>query len=297
MKHTIYTHSNIFHIDELMAIALLKRFSFKKNDEVEIIRTREQTILNEVKQNKDIWVIDVGFEYNADMLNFDHHQSEDLTWNDKDRTPFSSCGLIWKWLKDNKKIHYNEDYIQEIEENIIKLVDMQDNGIKIWKESQPFFYYNRKNPLTDDVQFEKALSAIGEFLDNLLFEIKSNMGAKKAVKISVKQSKNKKDVVFFKGNFNNGAYFAQFMTDKRFVCYPRSKGYWIIQAIPYDPENPYSHRALFPELWRGKENEELHKISGLENLVFCHNNGFLLVFKGEQEFALDILNKISLDNV
>lgn len=296
MKHIIYTHSNIFHIDELMAIALLKKFMFKNSDELEIIRTRDKTILDDAKKNKDVWVIDVGFEYNPNMFNFDHHQSENLTWDDKEKTPYSSCGLIWHWLKENKKIHYNSDYIFEIEEHIIKLVDMQDNGIKIWKESQPFFYYNRKNPNTDDAQFMKALFAIEEFLENLLFEVKSNLGAKKAVKIAIQQSKRRKDVVFFKGNFNNGPYFAQFLTNKNFVCYPRNKGHWIIQAIPNNPEDPYSYRELFPESWRGKEYAELNNISGFNNLVFCHNNGFLLVFEGEQENALEIVKKINVDN-
>lgn len=70
----IITHSGIFHSDELFAIALLKKVYGKH---ISIERTR--TISEKDLENPEIWVLDVGGQYNPTLKNFDHHQDESLS--------------------------------------------------------------------------------------------------------------------------------------------------------------------------------------------------------------------------
>lgn len=128
----IITHNRFFNLDEIAAIALLDIFYL--DGEFEVIRTRDEDILNKYKADSEAFVIDVGFKYDEKMKNFDHHQKE-LTKVWSDGTPYSSCGLIWEFLKNEgalKSIPNNTKL--KLESNFIKRVDAQDNGIKYFNE-------------------------------------------------------------------------------------------------------------------------------------------------------------------
>ena len=68
----IITHAGIFHADEIVAIAIIKRVY----GNLPIIRNHRPS--SEELADPEIFVIDVGKDYNPKMNNFDHHQDEDL---------------------------------------------------------------------------------------------------------------------------------------------------------------------------------------------------------------------------
>lgn len=78
----IVTHDGIFHADEIFAIATLLYFRSTVQDiedeNYEIIRTRDKDKIEQAKSDADIYVIDVGGEYDIDKKNFDHHHDIDL---------------------------------------------------------------------------------------------------------------------------------------------------------------------------------------------------------------------------
>jgi uncharacterized UPF0160 family protein len=82
--------------------------------------------LEKAQKDSSVFVIDVGFKYDTENLNFDHHQQGmSLGW--ENGIPYSSCGLVWKWLKDTKLLHQkmNTDMMQLIEDRLIKKIDAQ----------------------------------------------------------------------------------------------------------------------------------------------------------------------------
>lgn len=175
-KNIVVTHSRRFHIDELMAVTLLNKFLLK--DDYELIRTRDEKIIKEHQKNESSFVIDVGFLYQEDKLNFDHHQKGcDLKWSNG--VPFSSCGMIWSFLKKNNLLQseLSLDEINHIEENMIIKIDAHDNGIEIAKEFDFVLAFNRTNASDDmlDKQFKNALYLLSDYFENTLFTLRNNI--------------------------------------------------------------------------------------------------------------------------
>lgn len=290
--YEIYTHNQIFHIDEIMSIVLLKKFFFNGRN-FSIYRTRDMKILSEKLNHKETFVIDVGFIFNENMLNFDHHQSDaSLVWTDG--TPYSSCGLIWRWLKKKNLINLKEEIIVEIEDNLIKRIDKCDNGIQSLDIGNIIANYYRRGSSQEEQmeQFLKAMHMLEDYFDNLLYKIRSLSSARKKMSIYIKNSEKLDDIIVCDTNEENAPVIASSLTSKKIIIYPRNKNTWILQAIPLYPENEFSSRILMPEKWRGLQYEELSEISMVDNMVFCHKNGFLCIIEGDKEDAIYLGEKI-----
>ena len=67
----IVTHAGIFHADEVTAIALLSIVS----DEINVVRTNE--ITDDMRNDPNTLVLDIGGVYDPDMGMFDHHHNSD----------------------------------------------------------------------------------------------------------------------------------------------------------------------------------------------------------------------------
>jgi uncharacterized UPF0160 family protein len=295
---TVVTHSQQFHIDEVVAIALLDLYFL--NGEYSVIRAnRKDKIIEESKISKTCFVIDIGFEYDTDFLNFDHHQNSDsLCWNDG--LPYSSCGLIWQWLKNTNKLESNldMDVILRIEEKLIKKVDMHDNGISIWKEGEFISLYNRKtdDQAIQDIQFLKAVGSAKDYIENLVINIKNDIKADKTILKYIKNSEYIDDIVIFGSNVPNGALRVLELTNKKLVIIPRTKNSWTIQSVPEIQNDPFSMKCPSPLSWRGLTDEFLSTKSGIPNMIFCHKNGYVTMLSGTIDDALKVANIIIENN-
>lgn len=292
----IVTHWQTFHIDELFAIAFLKMYVDNK---VQITRTRDESILSAAKNDPDTWVLDVGGEYNPEMKNFDHHQSTfGLKW--EDGTPFSTCGLVWNYLKQNKYLnqHMNNETMKEIEERIIMKVDKQDNGIEFWKEAFFIGIFNRKtdNEEQNFKQFLKALNATEDFYKNLFGIIRQNMKSEKEVIKVVEKSKQYDDIIVMDSNDEATFNKLNEHTDKVLAVIPyRGKDTFKIQSISFIG-NSYSMKCPMPKEWNGLSGEELEKVSGVKGMVFSHKSGFMCVFNGTKEEAIKLAQQVVMYN-
>lgn len=169
----IVTHSNGFNLDELSAIALMNVFIDDNN--FNIIRTRNKDLLKKYQKDDKTYVIDVGFKFEEDMLNFDHHQHNmTKTWSDG--TPYSSCGLIWDHLKKNGKVQLSNLQINRFEQEFIKKVDAHDNGIKNFSLMNFVLKYNTKNsnPNIIDSCFKTALKHLTHYIIFMLNRLKKD---------------------------------------------------------------------------------------------------------------------------
>lgn len=194
--YKVFTHSQQFHIDELIAIALLDVYVFQ--GQYQVVRTRDEKILEEARNNPEAFVIDVGGVYDPAMLNFDHHQNdENLRW--ADGLPYSSCGLVWKWLRESKKLHQhmNDETMDIIENDLIRRVDKHDNGLEKMSELILLIMYNRKpdDPKAQDRQFKMASRAAKDYFINYYSYVRGNIKAEKEIVKAIKKSEAHPDVV------------------------------------------------------------------------------------------------------
>ena len=59
-----------------------------------------------------------------------------------------------------------------------------------------------------------------------------------------------------------------------FTIYPDSGGSYRIQAVPIEPSS-FTSRKIIKQEWNGVRDEDLSKLSGIPNCIFCHANGFI----------------------
>ena len=170
---TIVTHNRFFNLDEIAAIALLDIFHLKGN--YDLIRTRDNDKLSHYIKDENTFVLDVGFVYNSNMKNFDHHQKS-LTEKWDTGESYSSCGLIWKWLKENNFVSsFSNNEIMSFEKNFIKKVDLQDNAVKYFNAMNFVSASNRKHfdDAVIDQHFIRTLKIVKGYIENLILSIKS----------------------------------------------------------------------------------------------------------------------------
>ncbi|KKL25439.1 hypothetical protein LCGC14_2405300, partial [marine sediment metagenome] len=121
----LVTHSGGFHADELLSSVILTRLY----PDATLLRSRDA---DWITSGAGRIIYDVGREYDADALIFDHHQRPNPLR--EDGQPFSSFGLIWQ--------HYGRDYLRSFDvpeadvedihrsfdQGFVLPVDLIDNG-------------------------------------------------------------------------------------------------------------------------------------------------------------------------
>lgn len=66
-----------------------------------------------------------------------------------------------------------------------------------------------------------------------------------------------------------------------YVVYPSLHTNWKVEAVPVSAEMIES-RKRFPKEWGGKTPEELVTLTGIPDVVFSHNSGFLTSTKTKE---------------
>jgi len=252
----IITHDGTFHSDEIFAIGLLMAFEQKEGQEIQIVRSRDDRFLNEHQIIADIFILDIGGDYNEDLRNFDHHQDDDYF---QDR---AAVRLVYDYLLTSQKMDAN--IANHLWENLIKLINQWDLG----KEQKFVNYYHRPLPslissynrTTEDlseenIQFEKALRFGLEIIQNEIFSYQQYQDAKRT--FLQHRNINSHTVLFETFNPKHSSFLKQYR-NIRFYIYPY-KGNWAVGAV-------------------NSKKHPLPNCAYCEHLVFSHKNHFLTVF-------------------
>lgn len=263
MKIKIVTHSGGFHSDELFAIALIKKYV---SSDITVLRTRDNETLNKYLYDNKVWVIDVGGQYNDRLKNFDHHQVNfSSTWKGTDIL-FSSCGLVWNHLKKSGYLHCHSRWVlNEIENKLIKKIDLHDNGKYRWSQAVMFKLFNRE--VQDDTQFFKALQLAEMHLDNSIYFICKDEANRSHVDRHEYVCRG--DVVIVKeGGFNVIPTLSSMTNAKVVIESKTAEASWSVQSI--------TPSIATPQTWRGLSGKNLEEASGVNGLVFAHRSGHLV---------------------
>ena len=288
----IVTHEGSFHADDVVAAAVL---SLLFNDP-QIVRTRDMELINSLQNS---CVVDVGEVYDAEKLRFDHHQRT-FTFKRPNGISYSSAGLIWmhygKQLisKSVANASFIEQIWKEIEENFISHVDAVDNGIELPGPKTIQFSHliflmnarvdsnNSQQEINDKnlVAFKSAVEFSKTILKSLIAEHVSKCENRDILEKAYRNREHKHYMVS-----PSDAYAAEFLAEKEDILYyirARRDGSWAAQAVPPSPSNMMEQRKPFPAAWRGLFEADLKAVTGVEDAVFCHKNGFLVVAKSKE---------------
>src|SRR3989344_6984249 len=278
----LVTHDGSFHADDIFAAATLSIMLSNKGETFEIIRTRDQEIIN----NAD-YVFDLGRIYKENLNRFDHHQTGGA--GEREGIPYSSFGLIWK--KFGEEITGSKKITDIIERKLVMPVDVNDNGVDLYKNNFPnIFPYTLQDifaifsptafeDLDKNKQFIKALAWAKEILQREIKKAKDQIEIAKIIKNFFKKTKDKKLIIIDKPKVSRFEIWdaLQNFPEPLFVVYGDKEDWSIVAMIK--EKYKFGSRQNFPKSWAGLRAKELQNITGVQDAVFCHRGLFFAVAK------------------
>lgn len=291
----LITHDGTFHADDLFAAATL---SILNKGNIKIIRTRDPKIIA-----TGDYVFDVGGEYDPQRNRFDHHQRGGGGIRDNG-IPYASFGLVWK--KYGEQICENKEIADMIDKKIVQSIDATDEGFDLIipkiKEVIPYSAeslllsviptWKEDNKNIHEI-FKKQVQYVVALLKREIKIAKDDFDGINELLDYYDKSVDKRIII---SDSDFPRYLLQNTLSKLFeplfLVYPSSRSSsWKVEAIKKSPETMES-RKLFPESWRGYLNgdQKLKDITGISDIIFCHQNGFYLVTKSK-ESAIKLAQK------
>lgn len=278
-KIKIVTHDNKFHADDVFACAVLTLYFEKEKKEFEILRTRN----NEIIKKADI-VFDVGGEHDPDRNRFDHHQIG-KAGERENLIPYAAFGLVWK--KYGKLLCGDEKIANKIDEKIVQPIDAYDNGVVIVEKKFGDIIPMSLSDLVDtyspiydsnedfDTQFYKAVENAKIVLSR---EIQRKLGEQKAKEKVLEIYENTKDkrLLIFDNHLPWKSTVSK-LVEPIFVIFPREDGKYTLHAVPKGDPRDLLYRKYLPAKWGGLRDEDLQKVTGVGDAVFCHNDRFIVI--------------------
>lgn len=275
-KANAITHGGSFHCDDVMATVILK----KVYGNLTVCRVPKMPS----KFPKDAIIYDIGGG------EFDHHQKGGNGVR-QNGIPYASCGLIWKKFgEEYLKKEVSETYVnilwKRIDQEIMAGIDALDNGAfpeinyPTWPLSITSII-NNFNPVWEskedpDDAFLKAVNLAETIFDNFLLNAKGKLKARSIISEKIANSKfgimilDKyvpwQDAIFY----SKDPKASQIM----FVVYPSNRDGYCWQCVPTAPGS-HSSRKDVPKEWRGLQNEDLRRVTGVSSATFCHKDGFI----------------------
>ncbi len=277
----LVTHDGLFHSDDVFACATISLLLEKKKEKFKIFRTRDEKIIN----NGD-YVFDVGGIFDENKNRFDHHQKGGAGKRENG-IEYASFGLVWR--KYGPMVAGSLAVAKIIDENIASPIDVDDNGISIFKKTSrisPFLiqdFVKLMRPAEDskeenyDMCFMQMVNIAKTILLRSILHAKETQHAELMIAKAYKDAANKKIIILNK-YYPPGKIFYKFPEVLFLIYYKEINDTWVVKTINKDGED-YISRKDFPLAWGGLEDENLQKMTGVKDAIFCHKGLFLAVAK------------------
>ncbi len=283
-KIKLVTHNGSFHADDIFAAATLSLLLEKKGKAFEIIRTRD---IETIKAGD--YVFDVGGIYDESINSFDHHQKE-FNKKRENGIMYSSFGLVWK--KFGKELTESDKIVELIDKHLAAPVDASDNGFDLVEAKYdilPYFIQHffssmrptwRETNVTNDERFLECVKIAKVVLSREIIQAKDSVLAEEKV-ISIYQNAKDKRIIVLDEDYPYQDILDN-LPELLFIIYPRNNDdLWGVRAARKD-KTTFKNRKDFPEGWAGLRDQELQKVTGISDAVFCHKALFLAVAKSKE---------------
>ncbi len=294
-KKLVVTHDSGFHPDDVFAAATLALYYDKIDQPFIIRRSREAEDI----EKADV-AFDVGMVYDPEKGRFDHHQKGGAGERENG-IPYAAFGLVWKHF--GLELVESEGVWQSVDDQLASPIDGPDNGVSLdelkFPGVKPFYLgdvlgllfggsKDQNKAFAEAVQFAKRI--LSEFIERA----KSGEEAKENILEEYRKSEDKRLAVIDIPSNRNLVTFALYKEEALFAVFPsKSSDDWKLLAIRIHPTD-FPAKKNLPESWGGLQGEEIQKVTGVPDAIFCHQKLFLASAKSK-EGAL-ALAKIALDN-
>ncbi len=276
-KKKLVTHSGSFHADDIFACATLSLYLKRQGERFELVRTRDESII----EGAD-YVFDVGGIYDPQTNRFDHHQIGGAGKREND-IPYAAFGLVWK--KIGPLLCEDERVVDDIDRRLVQGIDAIDNGISI-SESLPCGVYDYglygiisayqntwKEARNEKKQYESFMKLVSFFegvLEREIEKTKHHLEMLEIIEDCYQRSENKQiiEVPYHVGVGSLSQVLHKY--DEVLYVVARSNGNWKVVAMRKNPCS-FENRKALPQSWAGKRGEALQEVSGVSDAVFCHN--------------------------
>lgn len=285
MTKTLVAHDGLFHVDDIFACAVIGLILDKQDQEYKIVRTR----VSEVIEQAD-YVVDVGGVYDVSRNRFDHHQKEGAG-SRSNGVPFASIGLVWKTY--GQELCGSQEIATILDEKIIQAIDADDNAVETYKNTlidvevitiQKFFYTFRPTWKEDRDTFDKAFLELVVLAQKfILRKIRVETDKQEAEKEVIKAYERAEDkrIVVMEKQYPAKEFLIT-KTEPLYIVGPDATGTrWGVKTVEKNKDGFESRKDL-PVAWGGLNNEDLQRVTGVPDAIFCHNALFLATAASKQ---------------
>jgi len=293
-KIKVAVHDGTFHTDDVLSVAILQTY-LKKS--VKVFRTRDPKVFKKMD-----YLLDVGREYNPKENKFDHHEEG---WNEKRANGmiYATSGLLWKEF--GEKITGSKESADIVDKKVIQGIDSDDNGIVLFKNTfedvslygfSDFIYslnntYKEKNK-DNNKNFDVAVVYAQKMLEREIKRAQDFVSGIEKMKKIYDDTEDKR-IIVLDDDYSWRKFFANY-PEPLFVIKPSldEAKTWRIYAVGMKGEK-FKNKMDLPESWAGKTDEQLQKITGVPDAIFCHNKRFM-ASAGSKNGAI-VLAKLTID--
>ena len=281
-KIRIVTHNGKFHVDDLMAVATLQLLHGADNTEV--VRSRDP----EVWKSGD-YVLDVGGVYDFATKRFDHHQRGGAGAR-TNGTAYSALGLVWKHY--GEKLCGSKSVAEKIDHEMVTPIDLADNGVDVYTPTHegihPYLVHRFlavmrptwKEAEVYDERFMELLEWARRLIEREIRAARDNEEGEEFVRVAYAKALDK-HLIVLDGQYPWHDVLAK-TPDAIYIVKERSlKNGWEVECVRNDVHS-FLNRKPLPEAWRGRTPLELEALTGVSDVVFCHNAGFIAVTKSKE---------------
>lgn len=284
-KKILITHSGTFHADDMFACATLGLLLDKQGFGYKIIRTRDENLIK-----TGDFVVDVGGEYNAERNLFDHHQIGGAGVRENG-IPYASFGLVWKQF--GEQLAGSLQAMKRIDDNLVASVDATDNGVSVTKSLFPdinsygihsiisAFLPSWKETESADVDktFLQFVSHAKTLLSREIIKARDLIEGEKEVAEIYKNTEDKRLIVM--DSYLPWKKELSKYPEPLYLVSKGNDGNWNLSCVRDDLSN-FTNRKDMPVSWAGLRGEELAKVTGVQDAVFCHTKRFFCVTKSKE---------------
>lgn len=247
-----FTHGGRFHADDVFSAALLRIL----RPDIRIYRGFT------VPKGFSGIVFDIGDGP------FDHHMKGSP--KRENGAPYATFGLLWReygqhFLTESEAIRFDEKFIQPL--------DIDDN---LGTGNPVAGLIGAFNPTWDsDQDPDEAFMAALDVGQQLLWHrLKSLMAIERGKEAAEEALKKMEGTIVYLERYVPWKPILV-PSEAEFVIFPSIRGGYSLQCVPKDFNGKTGDKIPLPAGWRGRPAEELQKITGVQDMNFCHASGFM----------------------
>ncbi len=274
----IATHDGSFHADEVFAIAALGLLA----EPVEVVRTRDPDVLGAADLR-----VDVGFRYDPESGDFDHHQRGFDMVRDNG-VGYASFGLVWREF-GGRICADDQEVADVVEGSLVQAVDANDTGQQITRSLvegvRPMtvnsvvggFNARWDENLSAEEERHRFDAAVELAAGILTREIGSAAAGRRAVHVVREAIAAAEDprIVVLAENVPWKQVVVNEAPEALLVIYPKRQGFGV-ETVPAEL-GTFENRLDLPAAWAGLEDADLARVTGVDDALFCHSKRFLAV--------------------